>query len=258
MGELGDGMRREEVRLIEGRAIEAWPALDTIEYDGWLLRIGAGYTRRSNSVNPLGRSTLPVSDKVRHCEETYRAQGLPAMFKLHPAAEPWDLDRCLEADGYESIGRSYVQTLDLTAARLPAIDPQIKVSTRLPDGWLDSYLSLSGIDPCHRLAMERLLGAIQPAACFMSLEEGGTSSAVGLGVLDRGFVGLFDIVTGAERRNQGLGGRLVSNLIRWGGANGAHTAYLQVMRDNEPALHLYERLGFRTGYQYWYRARTGS
>ena len=67
--------------------------------------------------------------------------------------------------------------------------------------------------------------------------------------------GFFDIVTDVSSRNQGLGKRLMNSLLTWGKQNHAHHAYLQVMLNNPPALHLYSQLGFKEIYQYWYRVK---
>jgi ribosomal protein S18 acetylase RimI-like enzyme len=74
-----------------------------------------------------------------------------------------------------------------------------------------------------------------------------------MGVLQGQFVGLFDIVTDADFRRQGFGKQLMLSLLAWGKRNGAHTAYLQVMLNNEPALRLYSGFGFKEIYPYWYR-----
>ncbi len=79
--------------------------------------------------------------------------------------------------------------------------------------------------------------------------------AVGLGVADTGFVGLYDLVTEKEFRNRGFGKQLVLNLLDWGKQHGARRAYLQVMLDHTPALHLYSKLAFKEIYQYWYRVK---
>ena len=76
------------IRSIEELSLNAWPALNTAFYDGWVLRFAEGYTRRANSINPLYPSTLDPIEKIRVCEEIYAARGQDIVFKLTPACEP--------------------------------------------------------------------------------------------------------------------------------------------------------------------------
>jgi N-acetylglutamate synthase len=69
--------------------------------------------------------------------------------------------------------------------------------------------------------MTRLLENIIPAHCFLTLQNGEETAAVGLAVAEREYVGLFDIVTAEPYRRQGLGTELVLHLLQWGKANGA-------------------------------------
>ncbi len=252
---------REDVRFIEERAINAWPALQTIEHDGWLLRFAAGYTRRSNAVNPLRPPTGPVRERIRLCEEIYASRGLAPIFKLHPAVEPADLDAVLEAEGYASTGHSSVHVLDLDTNPPPDPsqpaheDAEITRSADLTDRWLATFLGLSGVEANHAGTMRRLLTSITAPACYLTIDREGEPVAAGLAIAERAHVGLFDIVTAAHLRNQGLGTRVVTRLLSWGRDNGARRAYLQVMDDNAPALRLYRTLGFAYFYPYWYRVK---
>jgi ribosomal protein S18 acetylase RimI-like enzyme len=78
---------------------------------------------------------------------------------------------------------------------------------------------------------------------------------VGLGVLEDHFLGIFDIVVDKAYRNTGVGYHIVDNILRWGKKMGADTAYLQVLNNNIAAIRLYEKMGFRECYQYWYRMK---
>jgi GNAT superfamily N-acetyltransferase len=98
-----------------------------------------------------------------------------------------------------------------------------------------------------------MLSTIVPEARFAAIRCDGEIVACGLGVAQSGYVGLFDVVTDGRYRRQGYGRGIVAGLLDWAGAAGAHTAYLQVMCDNDPALRLYAGLGFRERYRYWYR-----
>ena len=74
-------------------------------------------------------------------------------------------------------------------------------------------------------------------------------------MLHGGWLGLFDIVTHPQKRGQGYAQRLIRQLAAWGASQHASGAYLQVMLNNPPALSLYQRLGFKEAYRYWYRVK---
>ena len=89
------------IRHIEELALNAWPALQTLLLDGWVVRFANGYTRRANSVNPLYPSEQDTDAKLRACEQLYRERGLKVVFKMTAASQPDGLDALLAAQEYE-------------------------------------------------------------------------------------------------------------------------------------------------------------
>ncbi len=99
-----------EPQRIEEVTFNAWPALQQLFYDGWLLRFGAGYTKRSNSANVLYPGVLNLDEKIDHCAAWYAERELPPIFRLTSATAPAGLDHKLEQRGYELVASIAVRT----------------------------------------------------------------------------------------------------------------------------------------------------
>jgi len=84
------------IRQFEQISLNAWPALQTIFYDGWILRFANGVTRRANSIIPLFESNLDIGEKIATCEDIYREHNLPAMYKMTVSVSPLNLDRMFD------------------------------------------------------------------------------------------------------------------------------------------------------------------
>lgn len=242
------------IRRLEELSLNAWPALATVHLDGWVLRFAGGFTRRANSANPLYPITRPLEANLGAAEALYARQGLPVVFKLTEAAEPNGLDAALAARGYAVEARTSVQVLDL---RLPLPLPPVGVtlSDRLTPAWSEAVAALRGLSAANAATQHQMLSRLVPAAAFATLVVEGQRVAAGLAVAEAGYAGFFDIVTHPAHRGRGHAERLMAALLAWGRAQGGHTAYLQVMLTNQPALRLYARLGFAQAYQYWYRVK---
>ena len=236
-------------RRIEEAFLNAWPALQQILYDGWILRFSEGYTKRANSVNSLYPSAIAIRDKIAYCEVCYEERGLTPIFRITPFA-PADLDQVLEEQGYERIDTTLVLHLDWNQCTL---SPSEQVCEESLDDWLSVFCQLtsSSLDAhrTHREILETIPGRCYPA----SLAVSGEVVSCGMGVLEGEFVGFFDIVTAPEHRNKGYGTKLLLTMLGWAQENGARHAYLGVVERNSSAKRLYDKLGFREMYRYWYR-----
>lgn len=244
------------IRFLEELSLNAWPAPQTIYDDGWVVRFGEGYTRRANSVNPLYPTYSNLDGHIRRCEHWYRARKQDVVFKMTPLVLPKDLDKVLTRQGYKEEAVSSVQTVDLSQIPAPDSSQKVVLTHELSDEWLDLFCQLRGIDKKYTGIMRQIKSRIAPARTFAILYADQKPAAMGLAVAERGYVGLFDITTHEDMRNRGLGEQLTLSLLQWGKANGATHSYLQVMNANPPALRLYEKLGYREVYQYWYRVKS--
>lgn len=249
----------EELRVLEQVSFNALPALHTLLVDGWIIRLAKGYTRRANSVNSIFKPTKQdIYSQIEACEAIYASQGQDTIFKMTTGVQPSHLDSILDECGYAP-ARDYtlVQTCDLGQFKANGAVPEVSVHlSEIPSAtWFDAYCTLNNLPEQHHPTMWAILQQIIPTAGYIYLERAGNIVAVGLGVCEGDWVGLFDIVVSENQRQQGLGTILMEQLLHWGHKHDAQKAYLQVVGTNEPAQKLYLKLGFSTVYAYWYRRK---
>ena len=244
-------------KRIEEASLNAWPALQQILFDGWILRFAKGYTKRANSVNPLFRSSINIEEKISYCEQIYTARQQPVIFRLTPFASPAGLDQALAKHHYKCIDLTLVQYLNLTTIVIPKTS-SMELRDGTLDKWLEAFCRLSSTPLKNHQTHKEMLQIIPATRLLAQLVASNKTVACGLGVMENKFFGLFQLLTDPSERNQGYGANLISSMLRWAQEHDAVHAYLQVLDSNKAAVHLYKKLGFKTVYKYWYRVQNAT
>ena len=239
---------------LEEACLNAWPARQSVLFEGWLLRRSGGPIRRSNSVNPLRSRRGPAGAVIDFAERFYAELGQDAIFRVPEIAA--DLNSSLDARGYVEHAPTLTLAADLSAS--PAVRPDGGVLLAASPGrrWLEARARLAGADAVDRQVYLEMTGLIALPVRFASIEEDGEVVSQAYGVVHRGVLVLESVATDPSCRRRGLGRRVVAALMGWALRQGASEAALQVLAENEAALSLYRSLGFgRFAYRYHYRIR---
>lgn len=238
------------VNRLEDVAYRAWPPQDTEVYDGWTLRFSEGFSRRVNSVDARGPSSLDPVAKVGECRDRYTARGLPLLFRMTPTSEP-AVERLLDELGFAEEAVTQVRTGPVSEDHVRA-DGSVEPAPS--DSWIEHQLRFAGVDRALVDPWLRMLERLPDPVGFASVEDDrGEVAAVGFGVVVGSFLGVFEVVTDPQKRRRGWGTALMATLDAWGARSGARHAFLQVMVESHPATALYDRLGFAEAYRYHYR-----
>ncbi len=238
------------VLSLESRLINAWPSFDYQAYDGWLLRLAKGYSKRANSASPFAPGARLDDGLVDCMVERFIAENVRPTFRLTSLEAP-DSDAVLERRGFQAIEPTRVLTHSIPDDC--QVDPAIVLESKVSSRWVRETAQSYGGDKANDAVLVEIVSRIRQKAVFATLDLDDRHVAWGLAVAERGYVGLYDIVVAPELRGIGLGRRVVTSLMAWGRDCGAHSAYLQVREDNEVARALYEELGFEPAYRYIHR-----
>jgi ribosomal protein S18 acetylase RimI-like enzyme len=242
-----------DIKTIEDLSLNAWPSFQMELYDGWILRFSHFYTHRTNSVEQFGTSSLTWREKIPYCEAAYKRWGTPAIFKISPLVSK-DFDYMLENRDYEIQHTTNVMVVNSEDAILDAPTDGVTVSQTIQREWIDSLLTLNGTtNTTHKAIVPTMYDAIAKDTICVFVQNQGEIIATGLGILDRDYVGVYAIYVREDYRKKGLARAMCTCILKEGIKRGAKKAYLQVVAGNETAYRLYESLGFKYLYHYWFR-----
>jgi ribosomal protein S18 acetylase RimI-like enzyme len=231
-------LRTSQIRATEHAAALAWPGVERVWLDGWLLRAAGGFTHRGNSAVPLGvEAGLGALPSII---EWYRLRGLTPWLSVP--------DRLLRLPGGVP----------------PHLETVVMVRD-LPEGEPDSTVTLAPGPDEHWLRLyERdvpvdvLTAVVDGEVAFATIADAAVGRGAVTNALDGSrWVGMSAVRVTEEQRRRGHARRLCAALLGWGFRRGATRAYVQVLVDNTAGIALYESMGFSTQHRSRYAdART--
>ncbi|MFF5974229.1 GNAT family N-acetyltransferase [Streptomyces sp. NPDC012769] len=230
-------------------AARAWQPLESEALGEWTLRAAAGFTRRANSVLPLGDPGLPLDAALARVRDWYAARELPAYVQAATGAEGAQELLCADLER-----RGWVRELsaELRIASLAPIGDTdadvdaVRLARSVDENWLRRYQRFGEPGP-H---VTKVLGS-GPSVWFASVP--GTEdipAAIGRCVVDGRWAGFMAVEVDPGRRRGGLATAVMTALARRALDEGASAAWLQVESDNDGARALYDGMGFTVHHHY--------
>ncbi|GHH90176.1 GNAT family N-acetyltransferase [Streptomyces capillispiralis] len=249
----GPAASYEELARVSARA---WRPVESERLGEWELRAARGFTRRANSVLPLGDPGVPLDEALTAVRRWYAARGLPAYVQTATGAPGAQELLCaeLERRGWVREVTAELWTGPLApVADLGAEPSGVVLSRHADDAWLARY-QRRGVS---EVAL-RVLGS-GPSVWFATVPGEEAPAAIGRCVVDGRWAGFAAVEVDPARRRRGLATAVMAALARRALDEGASAAWLQVEDDNAGARALYERMGFAVHHAYHhYRAPESS
>lgn len=234
----------------------AWQPVESEPLGEWQLRAAGGFTRRANSVLPLGDPGMPLDAALEHVREWYAARGLPAYVQVSTGAEGTQerLAAELERRGWAREVTTQVQIAALAPiGDLDADVSRVRLSRECDAAWLARYQRFPEPGPHSVKASSLHVLESGPSVWFASVpgeRQGDTPAAIGRCVVDGRWAGFMAVEVDPAYRRQGIAGAVMTALARQALDEGASAAWLQVEADNDGARALYDGMGFATHHSY--------
>lgn len=233
---------------------DAWPAVIDDELGDWRLRAardvtsengrGRPFTGRANSVLTVGDPGLPVARALEAVCDFAHIHGIPPMVQTVEGSET---ERAIEAAGWvPNAAHTAGHLVSVLVGPLGSGAPEVSMLSEPSSGWWELTVGSPAPTPVQRHVLttgETGFGVVELA--------GVTAGAVRAAVVEDVLL-VARLAVRPEHRRRGLAKALMAACGSWADGRDATACVLQVAVGNEPALALYEALGFREHHRYRY------
>ncbi|WP_105968269.1 GNAT family N-acetyltransferase [Streptomyces geranii] len=243
----GPAASYEELARVSARS---WQPVESERLGEWELRAASGFTRRANSVLPLGDPGVPLDEALTAVSRWYADRGLPAYVQTATGAEGTQEVLCAEL---AERGWTREVTAGLWVGGLaPVADlgdggGGVVLAREADEAWLSRY-QRKGVS---EVALA-VLGS-GPSVWFATVPgdaPGEPPAAIGRCVVDGRWAGFAAVEVDPGQRRRGLATAVMAALAGRALEEGASAAWLQVEEDNAGARALYTGMGFGTHHSY--------
>lgn len=221
---------RVSARSAELHTSSLWPTVEVTPLGEWQLRVetrpAGRLLKRANSCLAMGSPGLPVRAALDRVAAFYASHERRPLVQVE-ADSP--VEEAVIDAGWVSLGRGEAAYLIAPVAQLSR-----RLAARRPSDRHETGVMVPSDGPVP--------GTVTPVSRpSVRVDDG---RATGTAVLDGDWVGIHDLTVDPAHRRQGLATQVMATLVAWAAEQGGRTVWLHVETDNEPALALYDSLGF--------------
>ncbi|MDQ1280185.1 MAG: N-acetylglutamate synthase [Thermoproteota archaeon] len=246
---------KAEVLLYHELLTNGWPAKTIIFQNGWILRLSEGVTRRANSVLPIRYVGDNLLDDISVVERIYRERDLPVVFQIPDYFEPPNLKEKLLSLGYGSVDETLVMASSIKEILKIEENRNLNsfIEQELSDKWLVSLSNLNNYSQTIIDGQEQIIKRIPfKTKAFCYSELGNQIVAVGIAIIEREYLGIYDLIVHPDYRRRGIAQSLIAKMLQWGKDNLVKHVYLTAQGDNFKAIALYNKIGLKDRHHYRY------
>ena len=132
----------------------------------------------------------------------------------------------------------------------------IIIENSFSDEWLNDFISYSGLDnQVFQRTAKNIVNNILGKVIVVRKIVDNKTVGCGYGAVEKGYVGIFDIIVDKTHRGNGYGQDIMDGILSTAAHENIENAYLSVVVGNVPAENLYQKIGFKEIYRYWYRKK---